>query len=299
MAGACALAATPARADFNANGTNQKTVDLNLRPQPLRGADATTLSGRTQVDPGTLAGAIHIIFIGQSTNNNSINSTAAPANPTKLFNLSVGHKGACFVAQEPLLSSDLVQGHGGMYLGDKLVTDGKASKVLLTNVTIGGSYAADWCPGGGVTSVGTLLGEESYRIGLAARCIANAGLSGLKTIIDWQQGEWDSDPTATTQANYTAALNGVIAEFKRVGLLKTGSVMFINQCTRITDATVDRNTIRAAQAAVCDAGLVRLGGDMDTILAANRYDGTHFSAAGAALQAGLKATGIENFITNG
>jgi hypothetical protein len=125
-------------------------------------------------------------------------------------------------------------------------------------------------------------------------------LQNLKTIIDWQQGEWDSDPTATTQANHTAALNGVIAEFKRVGLLRSGNVMFINQCTRITSAdTAGKAAIRAAQAAVCDAGLVRLGGDMDTILAVDRYDGTHFSASGATKQAILKAVGVENFITNG
>jgi hypothetical protein len=204
-----------------------------------------------------------------------------------------------------LLSADLVLGHGGMYLGDKLVADGVASKILLTNVSLGGSYCADWCPGGGtvggIISPGALLGEEGYRIGLAARCIANAGLSGLKTIIDWQQGEWDSDPTATTQANYMAALNGVIAEFKRVGLLKAGSVMFVNQCTRITSTdTTGRANIRAAQATVCDGVLVRLGGDMDTITSANRQsDGTHFTAAGAALQAGLKSPGIENFIANG
>ncbi len=304
LAGACALAATPAKAFFSSNGINQQTADLALRPQPLRGADATTLAGRTQVDPSTLAGAINIIFIGQSTNNNSINSTASPANPTKLFNLSIAHKGACFQALEPLLSADLLQGHGGMYLGDKLVTDGKATKVLLTNISIGGSYCADWNPAGGtvggIIAPGAVFGEEAYRIGLAARCIANSGLSGLKTVIDWQQGEWDSDPTATTQANYTAALNGVIAEFKRVGLLRSGNVMFINQCTRITSSdSAGRTAIRAAQAAVCDGGLVRLGGDMDTILAANRYDGTHFSASGAVLQAGLKATGIENYITNG
>lgn len=290
---------------FNSNGIDQRTVDLNLRPQPLRGPDLTTLSGRTQVDPDNLSrAAVHIIFIGQSTNNNSINTPFTPVNPSKLFNLSIAHRGACFVAQEPLLSADLVQGHGGMYLADKLITDGAAGQVLLTNVTLGGSYCADWCPTGGVVggiiSPGTLLGEESYRIALAARCIANAGLTGLKTIIDWQQGEWDSDPTATTQANYAAALNGVIAEFKRVGLLRTGSVMFINQCTRISSTdTTGKANVRAAQASVCDGVLVRLGGDMDTILAANRYDGTHFSAAGAALQAGLKSPGIENFITNG
>ncbi|WLB18935.1 hypothetical protein [Bradyrhizobium japonicum] len=166
-----------------------------------------------------------------------------------------------------------------------------------------GYYDPSTYQGGGGTAggvfAGTSTGDIAYRIGLAARCIANAGLSGLKTIIDWQQGEWDSDNTSTTQANYTAALNGIIAEYKRVGLLKTGNVMFINKCTRITETTTNRNNIRNGQAAVVDAGLVRTGGDIDTLDSSNRYDGTHFTASGAAAQAALKLAGMSNFIQSG
>jgi hypothetical protein len=120
-----------------------------------------------------------------------------------------------------------------------------------------------------------------------------------KIIIDWQQGEWDSDPTCTTQSNYTAALNAVVAEYKRVGLLHSGNVMFINQCTRITSGSGDRTPIRAAQASVPDGGLVRLGFDSDTIGSGDRYDGTHYKASGAILQAAGKLSGFTNFIQNG
>lgn len=294
---------------YSSNGIDQRVSDLRLRVQGLRGNDITTLSGRTQVDPGTFntARTIIIAFDGQSTNNNAINGTGSFTNASKIYNLSIGHQGACFLAVEPLLSSDLViaggvtAGHGAMYVADVILTDMSASidKVVLINMSIGGSYVMDHSPTGGFnTSGGTITnGELAYRIGLTARCIAKAGLSSARTIIDWQQGEWDSDSGGTTQADYTASMNGYIAEAKSVGLLKTGNVMFVNKCTRITETTGNRNPIRAAQAAVCDAGLVRLGADVDTI--GSRYDGTHFTAAGATSVAALKKVGIENYITNG
>lgn len=296
---------SPAFGLFNSNGADQRTVDLSLRPQPARGNDATTLAGRTQVDPGTLntARTVIIIFDGQSTNNNSVNATASPANPTKIFNLSIGHRGACFIAKEPLLSSDLAVGHNGMYLADKIITDGVCDQVVLINEAIGGSYMADHSPtGGSNTAIGTItVGELAYRVGLTARCIANAGLSGLRTIIDYQQGEWDSDSGTTTQAQYASPLNSYIAECKKVGLLRTGNVMFVNLCTRIAETAGNRNPIRAAQAAVVDGGLVRSGADSDSVTGGTnrQVDGQHFTGAGSVALAALKAVGIENYITNG
>lgn len=290
---------------FSMNGIDQRTTDLSLRPQPARGADATTLSGRTQVDPSTLntARTVIIAFDGQSTNNNSVNATASPANASKIFNLSIGHRGACFIAKEPLLSSDLAVGHNGMYLADKIITDGVCDQVVLINMAIGGSYVMDHSPTGGFNTTGGAItvGELAYRVGLTARCIANAGLSARKTIIDWQQGEWDSDSGGTTQADYTASLNSYIAECKKVGLLRTGNVMFVNQCTRIAETTGNRNPIRAAQVAVVDGVLVRAGADSDSLTGGTnrQVDGQHFTAAGSTALAALKAVGTENYITNG
>lgn len=288
---------------FLSNGVDQRLVDFNMRPQALVGADNTTVSGRTRVDPSTLTDAAHIIFIGQSTNSNHLDGTATPVHGSSIFNLSIGHRGACFVAVEPLLFASAVNGHHGMYLADSLIANGVASKVLLTNIICGGNYAADWVPGGGVVGgaqAGNRPGELAYRIALAARCIANAGLSGLKTIIDWQQGEWDSNDVCTPQANYEAAMRSIIAEFKRVGLLRAGNVMFINQCTRLANTPENRNPIRAAQAAIPDGDLVRAGFDVDTITTADRQaDGTHLKVSGGILQAAGKYPGIADFIQNG
>jgi len=200
-----------------------------------------------------------------------------PTHGDKIFNLSIGHRGALFVAKNPLLSSDIVFGHHGFFLADSLISAGLATKVILTNIICGGNYFSDW--------VGA--GELAYRIGLAARCIANAGLSDLRTIIDHQGGEWDSD-AGITQTAATNSLNAIIAEFKRVGLLRDGNNMVVHRNTRITNASGLRNPIRAAQASVPDGNLVKAGVDVDTLGSSHRSDGTHFTVNGGAALAALK-----------
>lgn len=267
---------------------DQRVVDLNLRPHPLVGNDKTVLGDRVWVPSSELAGAVHIIFVGQSTNNSALPETHVPTHASSIFNMSIAHRGACFLAKDPLLSSDILLGHHGMYLADSLISGGLAQKVVLTNIICGGNFIADWAPGGGtVGGGGTRPGELAYRIGLAARCIANAGLEGLKTVIDMQGGEWDSD-NGTTQANATAALSGIISEAKRVGLLRPGNFAISHQNTRITNTAGNRNPIRAAQAAIVDGNWVRAGADIDTLGSGYRHDGTHFSTAGGQAQAALK-----------
>lgn len=272
--------------------------EFALHPS-IRGSDATTLSGKTSADP--LAGVVLLIFAGQSTNSCSVNSNYL-GSTAGIYNSSIAHAGAIFNAADPLLSTDITKGHHGLYLARGLIDDGIASKVIIGLTAFGGSYCADHCPGGGVVGgvfAGTSPGDLAYRIELMALCLKNVGLFDVRTVIDWQQGEWDSDNTSTTQANYTTSLNGVIAEYKRVGLLRPGNVMFINKCTRITETSTNRNNIRNAQAGAVDGNLVRAGADIDTLDSSYRYDGTHFTAAGAAAQAALKKVAIENFLTKG
>lgn len=282
------LSITGASVIMLAHGSvNQNDVDLNLRAQPLRGVDATTIAGRTQVDPATVAGAVHIIFVGQSTNSNALQGVMpTPIHGDKIFNLSIGHKGSVFVAKNPLMSSDIVLGHHGFFLADSLISEGLAEKVLLTNIICGGNYFSDW--------VGS--GELAYRIGLAARCIARSGLTGLKTIIDHQGGEWDSD-AGVTQTAATNSLNAIITEFKRVGLLRAGNVMLVNRNTRITNSSTLRNPVRAAQAAVVDGNIVRAGADIDSLGSSFRHDGTHFTVAGGQAQANLKLPAYRSFLS--
>jgi hypothetical protein len=287
---------------FSCGALDQRTVDLNLRGEGVIGTDAFSIAGRTRISPSIVEPtAVNIVFLGQSINNNSVSGPAptifepyVPLNAANIFNLSIGHRGTLFSAQQPpLLVSDLQLDHHGRMLADSIISAGLAPQVILTMAAFGGSYCADWAPGGGTCGGAdgggtTRTGLLSYRIGLAQRCICAAGLDSLPTIIDWQQGTWDSDAPATTQAEYTVSLLAVIAECERVGLLRTGRVMFVHQETRLTATTANRNAIRAAQADVCDGVLVKLGADIDTIGASYRYDGTHMTMPGGLMQAGLK-----------
>jgi hypothetical protein len=289
---------------FISNGLDQRVVDLSLRPNAPLNNDVYDVSGRTLRDISEITGRVcNIVFAGQSTNNNSVQGMTTPVHPTKIFNLSVAHPMTTqiYQAKEPLLCSDLIKGHHGIAYADGLISGGYVDNVVLTPISLGGSYAADFAPGGGTVGgnyPGVRAGSLSYRIGLAARSIEYAGLSHLPTIIDWQQGEWDSDATPTTYANYKAALQAVIAEFGRVGLLRPGNMMVIHRSTRITNPAASRDIIRQAQADVV-GGLVRAGADIDTLGSGYRYDTAHFTAEGAAAQAALKIPIAADFLANG
>jgi hypothetical protein len=279
-------------------------------PVPLTN-DIWDLSTKTLVDPSSITGrTINIVLDGQSTNNNSINGdTYVPPHADNIFNLSIDHRGAVFKAAIPLLVSDQIGGHHALRSANSLIEDGVVDNVVIAMIAQGSSFCADHCPGGGTIGASNpnnpnnvpRTGVLAYRIGLVQRCLFRAGVSHLPTILDWQQGEWDTDATATIQANYQAALAGVINQYKNVGLLRTGNVMFVNLCTRIEAAggvTAARDAIRAAQAAVCDGVLVQQGADIDTLDVSLRDTSkTHFTPAGAGAQAALKVPFYESYLS--
>lgn len=277
---------------FVMNGIDQRTVDLVLRPQSPAPTDSYSLTGRTAVDPSTIPtlGTINIVFIGQSHNANSISGgTYTPTDASLVTNLSIGHAGGCWQAKSPLLIDDGVGDHHGRWLADQLIAAGLASRVILTLISASATFGVDWAPGGGTYGGGTRTGTLGYRIGLAARCIAKAGLDRIRRIVDLEIGHSDS-ALGTTEANFTTALNGIINECKTTGLLRASSdVMFVHKSTSLAASSGNRNAIRAAQAAVADGTLVRVGADSDSLDSSYRYDGVHFSyASGASAQANLK-----------
>lgn len=300
---------------FSSNGIDQRKADLVMRGEPYLisvggdAADTWDLTGRTSVDPSTIGPSINIVpLISQSTNQNGVNAALAPftlTNPNHVYNGSIAHPVTpIYRAKEPLLVSDLVSGNHFMNLADALVTDGAVANVVIWNAAFGGSWMASWSPTGGFRGDGTgtgsvaTPGDAAWRIGLAARSIFNAGLWNNPTVIDCQIGPWDTD-VATKQTDCQNALTNAIAECKRVGLLRAGNVMFVHLETRISGLTASRNAVRAAQAAVCDGVLTRLGADTDTIDGSHRYDGTHDNTSGAAARSALKKPFYENFLANG
>ncbi|CAH0343178.1 hypothetical protein [Rhizobium sp. CECT 9324] len=159
---------------FNSNGVDQRTVDLKVRPNAPMPDDTWSLAGRTLRNISEISGRVcNMILVGQSADHNSVQGTTTPANPTKIFNLSLSHPMSRqnFQAKEPLLTSDLTNGHHGISLADELLTAGHLDNFVLTQVAIGCCYAADCAPGGGDVGgfyAGSSSGALAYRIGLAA-----------------------------------------------------------------------------------------------------------------------------------
>lgn len=279
-------------------GLDQRAVDLVPRPTAPRGTDTWNLAGRTAVTRAAIgANAINLVFLGQSLNNNSIDGTYTPTYGSAVFNGSLLHGGQLFQAAKPLLASDIVLDHHGRWLADKLIAAGRCAQVVIWMGALGGSYCADWAPQGGTAgTAGAQTGVLAWRIGMIARCIHRAELGHLRTVIDWEQGQADTD-SATSQAQYEAAMAGVIGECRSSGLLRSGNgALFVAKSTRLTGLQASRDAVRAAQAAVVDGSLVRAGADTDTLGTGLRTDGTHFSVAGADAQADLKATAYAGFL---
>lgn len=282
---------------FLAGGINQQVADL-VPPTytPVLNPWNYSLSGHAQIDPATISpSALLVVFLGQSTNSNSVLPTGyTPGHAGDVFNLSIAHKGATFaVGSLPLLSCDIVSEHWGKWLADALVGGGVVPQVVLAPAAFGGSYAADWAPGGGpcggAEGTGTWrAGLLSAQIGLVERCICNAGLDNLRTVIIWNQGQWDGDSPNTSQSQYLANGQKMIAECKRVNLLRPGRRLFVDQCARITSATAGYLAVRAAQAALVDGVSVFAGIDFDAVVPYSggyQSDLTHCNWTGAAAQA--------------
>lgn len=273
---------------FGMNGIDQMSVDLNIRSNaPRLDNVVNSLAGLTQYryPTGFTGTTAVIIMTGQSTGDAWINSTYSVTNTGKIFALSIAHKGAIFNAVDPYPthtnSSGGTLGQTSIEFADGLVTAGKFNNVIVVAASVGQSYGADWAPGGGTTGAGAVTGNVAYRISLVARCLYAAGLWNVPTYIVWQDGEADS-VAGTTQANLTTAINAIITEWKRVGVLRTGNVMFVNKCTDPVNGTAGAAAVRAAQAAVVDGVLVKTGFDSDTIVTGHRIggDGVHYTSAG-------------------
>lgn len=247
---------------------DQRGLDLSLRPNTPASNDTYSLSGRTQVGPSVLgARAVNLVTMGQSNNNNSIVGTISTTNGSHIYNMSIAHRGALFVAAKPLLTSDLTDDHHKMALADQLISDDLVDDVIISQVTIGGSLSSYW------NSSGSL----HYRISLAARCCYAGGLDHVPRIIDWIQGEADTD-SSVSEATYQQNLESVIAMCRGSGLIKPGrDKMIIHRCTRLSGNSTIRTGIRAAQVAVCNGVDIIQGADVDTLDGSYRTDGTHFS----------------------
>ena len=184
--------------------------------------------------------------------------------PTKaVYNLNI-HDGRCYVARDPLLGASADRSNFMTRLGDLLVTAGAYDRVLLVPIGHGGTYVADWVPGGSMFP----------RLDLALRRLRRAGVGVTHAL--WQQGEAEgaqSNPDAAAWMRHFRAIADVL---RSRGVT---APLWVALCTLCRNQA--NETIRQAQRNVVDSALgIRAGPDTDTIGIEDRWDGCHFSQTG-------------------
>lgn len=234
-------------------------------------SDATgksTVSGTISSGESTLV----LMCFGQSIAASSAPTAYTPSN-AKVHQLNI-YDGLTYQAADPMmgLSGKAGGGFGGSYLsrlGDKIIGDGKKSRVILVPISIGGTTINEWA-----------TGNLAHRLDVALlhlraqQWIGNPDAS-LKVMLDIGQTD---GANGTTQSAWLASFAKAVNRINKLGI---GSPpIYVAQSTYQLSAA--NSTIRAAQAAVVDNVQVFAGPDLDTLTGADRQaDGTHLSDAGA------------------
>jgi lysophospholipase L1-like esterase len=233
-------------------------------------------NGRTQVLASALSGfgtPVGVgIFIGTSTSDNLVNATYSPANPTKIYNLSIDN-GGIYQSVEPLLggwsntesqpTTPAANGNFVHVLSDKLVAAGTYATFVNVPLGMTSSRIADW-------AVGAALND---RITVAFRRLAALGLSANFVVI--QVGENDT-AVGTSQASYAASQSSVISTIRNSF---AGTILI--STTSYTGGTTSANVTNAQAAAINNGLGIYAGPNTDLVLSAGRWDNTHPNATGA------------------
>lgn len=228
-------------------------------------------SGKTVRDPRIVPGEATAVFLagGQSNGANFASEQYVVANGGKVDQISI-YDGGCYAYSDVPLGSDGTGGSIWGRLADKLITEGKYKRVIFIPYAIGGTISGLWVPGGALHP----------RIIVAVRRAAALGLPITASL--WQHGETDGQ-YATTQAAYQSAMQAIRAAVVAEGVT---APWLLAKSTLI--ANVQSATIRAAVTALVDGTNFKAGPDTDTLTGTgNRYDGTHFTGAGANAAANL------------
>lgn len=250
------------------------------------GADAgyNTTTGRTTATPTITAQTGIFITLGQSlicSISDGASAGYTPTNTGKCFNLNP-YDGIVYQTKDALLGCDANSSPAASWQGrlqDDLFNAAKYTQTIICPVGIGGTFAADWAPGG----------VQNHRLIVALlRC---RQLGYTPNAILWMQGQADNN-AGTSSASYQASLKGAIATSRGYGY---NGKWLIALSTRNASG-VTSSTIRAAQAAVCDGTTIIQGPDIDTNLSSSTNYGTgglHFNDTGNANCASQWSTSIQ------
>jgi hypothetical protein len=257
-----------------------------------------------QAAQNPVAGNHYLVAIvdGQSNGANIIPTLYTPTNAGAILQMNIGD-GGVYSILDPVLGTCLNAAGSGwsvLKLFDDLITAGKFDHVLVEPINVDGTAAADHASGALVGRLATAINR------LAAKgWVAGANIT---VIVIWMQGETDNI-NATTQVNYTATLNSLIAQSRTAGF---AGPWFIAEET--WDAGAASTAVQLAQTSASPSGVINnaagvyafanfdsLVGSVCTGSAPCRQaDNTHFTTAARANistigQAALHASGISPF----
>ena len=239
----------------------------------------TDTTGKISVSSVISGPTLVLLIVGQSICASSSPTPYTPVN-ANAHALNIAD-GVVYKATDPLLGDTgiTVSTFGGGWpsrVADNIITHGKFPRVILVPVCIGGTSIIDWTP----------AGVWNGRLRVALLRIRSMGWIGNVNVTYravWDQGQGDTPPINTTQAQWQSRFAEIVTTINSFGI--GAPKICVPQDTWAAGANA---TIRAAQAAVVDNIQIFSGGDFDTLTGANRQgDNLHFSDLGAANAATL------------
>lgn len=221
-----------------------------------------------------------LIMMGQSNCENVNPTLYVPTNSSVIDEFNI-YDGASYNINGPLAGASNAPtggpygpGNVGARLADTFISNNIFDRVILASICIGSSTAADWTPSGVLSNRVTVIFNRLKQRGMVP------GGAGLTFAISWWQGETDGC-IGTTESQYIASMNQVLASAQASGFTQSSSRFFVNVETLECGTSA---TIQAAQAQLAsNGGGFFAGGNVDTLGAPDRVsDGIHFNDTGAA-----------------
>jgi hypothetical protein len=236
-----------------------------------------TTTGKTSESAPAQAGTGVFICIGQSLMGNHGSSNYDP-NSANVLQLNLNADGV-YRCKDPVLGATGTVGGLVSRLGERIVSDGIFTRVLMVPGAIGGSSVGQW----------QSYGHFHHRLRVAILRVRRLGLT--PTAILWEQGQGNNGSAAQT---WKDGVRELIDD--AIGLQCTAP-WFIAKCTMLSNV-VD-TTIQGAQTDLWNTtwnGVnIYAGPDVDSLTGGtNRSDGTHLTDVGNAAAAALWSTAINN-----
>lgn len=224
--------------------------------QPLiNGVPRAPVSCAGLAGPGTLV----VLAFGQS---NAANYGAGRYQPREA--VYSFYRGRCYRATDPMPGAEGGGGSVWSRLGDLIVQQGLARKVVFATIGVGGSEIARW----------SIAGDLHGRLLEAVAGLRAVGLPPTKLF--WHQGEADRLKGTSAEA-YRQAFLDMLGDLRRKGVDAPIYVAVATYC----DGQGSKELQRAQHSLVDIAGKIYPGPDTDALTATEfRYDGCHFSACG-------------------